>query len=162
MKNFFQLFQLSVAKLAVATIIFVSIVPFIKVQMFCSIPPCYPGSTTILLALWRGYSPPGIHFSTFLIGIPISYIFASLVLFLSKKDFFVVVGTILLQLGSLFLIQYVHVSPSSTENIIALLCLLILSSIGFWFFGKRKRILVFTLILPLFFVCALLFNINMI
>jgi len=78
-----------------------------------------------------------------------------------KKDFLVVVITVFLQFVAMFLAQYIFVNYSVVViNIAVIISSLILSIIGFWFFGKRKRILIFTLVFPMLNLYSLLYQIN--
>jgi len=156
MKDFLRF---SILKLAAAVFIFIAFVPFIKVQNYCFLPPCSQGSVSALFALIQGYTPPGIYINALIIGIPLSYIVACLVFLLSKKEFFVVLGTILLQILSIIFSVYVF---NKSAELGSLMLISTLSLASFWFFGRRKRMLMFTLILPLIFLYAIINGVSVI
>lgn len=165
MKNFFRL---SVLKIVITLVILFTLVPFIKIDLIvspCQIPPC-PELSSIngLMAVlyWDNYEPTGINWLILLLGAAASYLVVCLIAFLNKRDFMVVVSTILLQVGTLLAISAIHISSEVQENMIGFVILFLLSLAGFWFFGKRKRTLVFTMVLPLMFLFALIMGGNLI
>jgi hypothetical protein len=152
-------FKFDILKLFITIIVILFFVPFLKVEVICVIAPCYPGSVTALLALFQGYTPPGVYWSTLLISIPLSYIVACIVFLLNKKEFFAVSGTIILQILSIYVFtEYLSIG----SEVFSLLWLSFLASLSFFFFGRKKIMLIFTFVLPLFFIYSLIFNINLI
>jgi len=91
-----------------------------------------------------------------IVGLVLSYIATCAIFALSKKDFLTVVATALLQFGSAFLIDDILVGEMIKEDYIITMVMIVLAICGFVFSGKRKRTLIFTLILPLTYLLYIL------
>ncbi len=158
-KSMRDFLRFSLLKLAITSALVFLVVPFIEVDPYnlcvhmegvsCSSPP-----VSSLFFVIENFNATGIAWFILLIGVITCYLIASLILTLSKRDFLITGGTILLQTCFLFLADFLHIHFSGWEVTIIIVGLLLLSLGGFWFFGKRKRTLFFTLILPAIFLYA--------
>jgi len=153
MKNFFQP---TFFKIFLWTILSVLFVPLVKVEriIFCITGiDCQQYTFQSLVSFFYKHSVfLGVDWTTTIGGLILVYLLTCIIFSLNRKDFLIVIFTSVLQLCAIFIIEAgVNFYDGTRDNII-LAAVILLGICSFLFSGRRKRTLVFTLVLPLIYL----------